>query len=484
MLQSPNFSQAGKQVSSVLFTSERKPEIFLSGLLEKFHIIRSHLRADTGVIVAARYHGPVTLDKHTLYPALASILERHRAMSTQVLAAETKQPSYVSLKTVDLSQVVYFRDTEGKELHEIAELQFREHLPFAKETPLWRLIVLPDNMVIFHYDHSMGDGQSGLAFHRLLLTALNTVNLPQDDPSPVVVIPEELRLLSQVEKLTKTSVSLQIMTKEVFEVLAPSSLRKTGTSWTGHDVPKESSNHTSIRIFNIPPNDAESLLKICRAHQSTLTSFLYTAGVVVLGALLRDCPKKYKFLATDIAVSFRRYTKVPPAAFCDHVSTIHFHPRITRYSDELAGDYSALAKQFPWNAAAKNAAALQNKLPKARQLVGALGLLFGQYQAYFQGFMGKKREGTFQLSNVGRFPSEPSDSQKSEKAWHIEDMFFGFDDAWLGPAMKLTVVGSQNGSVGVCFCWGPEAMEKKFALSFVDGFKKLVGVVLKEAQIE
>ncbi|KAK7692519.1 hypothetical protein QCA50_004148 [Cerrena zonata] len=465
-------------------TSTNAPEFeFLpgrkAGLIEKFHIIRSHLHTDTGVIVAARYVGPITLDKRALYPALTSMLKCRRALSTQVQAAETKQPRYVSLKTVDLSQIVTFRDAEEKELYQIAEFQFKEHLSFLKETPLWRLIVLPDNTVIFHYDHSMGDGQSGLAFHRLLLTALNATSPSQDDPSPLVAIPEDLQLQPKVEEMTNTSVSFPTALKELFEVLVPPSLRKIGSSWTGKDVSKEPSTYTNMRIWNIPTKDAESLLKICRAHQCTLTSFVYTVGIVILGALLRDCPKKYKFLATDIAVSFRRYTKVPPDAFCDHVSTIHFFPRIARCSDELANDYDALAKQFPWDDAAKNAATLQKKVPKARELVGALRLLFGQYQAYFQGFMGKKREGSFQLSNLGRFPSDPSDPKDS---WHIEDMFFGLCDSWLGPAIKLGVVGSQNGSVGLCFCWGTDAVEEGFAQSFVDGFKKLVEAVLHDAE--
>ena len=453
------------------------------GLLETYHSVRSHLKMDTGVFVCARYHGPATLDKNTLYPALASLLKNHRILSTQVQAAHTKQPRYVLLKTVDLSRVVFFRDTEGKELREIVEFQFKEHLPLAEEIPLWRLIVLPDNMIIFHYSHSICDGQSGLAFHRLLLSALNTISPSQEDFSSIVTIPDDLQLHPPTEKLTKTSVSPLTLCKEVTVLVVPTILRKIGSSWTGNAVPKSSDAFTNLRLWTISSKDVDSLLKICRSHKCTLTSFIHTVAVVVFGVILRDAPKKYKYIATDIPVSLRRFTGIPAAAFCDHVSTTYFFPRIARYSDELANDYDALAKQFPWDDAAENAASLQTRSGEARELYGAMRLLFGQFQSFLKGFRGKKREGSFEVSNLGRFPKDPLDSQASETSWHIEDMFFGLCDSWLGPAIKLGVVGSQDGSVGLCFCWGTEAVEEKFAISFIDGVKNTVAAVLRSAEV-
>ena len=61
-------------------------------------------------------------------------------------------------------------------------------------------------------------------------------------------------------------------------------------------------------------------------------------------------------------------------------------------------------------------------------------------------------------------------------------MFFGLCDSWLGPAIKLGVVGSQDGSVGLCFCRGTEAVDEKFTLSFINGVKNLIAAVLRNVE--
>ncbi|CAL1714203.1 unnamed protein product [Somion occarium] len=431
-----------------------------AGLLEKFHIVRGHLGADTGVFVTAQYVGEGRLDKHTLYPALTLLLQQHRALSTQVHDAGTEQPFYVSLKIVDLSRIVRFYDADSKQLSEVAESYLLDQIEYATDTPLWRLGVFPDNRVIIHYDHSIGDGQSGLAFHRSLLTALNSTSPSQDEPSSVVPIPESLELQPTVEKATDVSLSFFKICQEIFNAFAPIRWRKAGSSWTGEEVTRQETMFTSTRLWSLPPEQADSLLKICRLHECTITSFLHTATVMVFSTLLRDSPKRYKYLASDIPISLRRFTKAPADVFCDHVSAGYFFSPITRYPPELVDDFEALAKRFPWEDAARTTSDLRKKVPKCRQEVGTLNLLFGRYQPFFRGKIGKKRHGTFELSNVGPFPFDKSDNEAGRK-WKVGEMFFGQCDALLGATIKLDDVLAQF---------------------FVDHFRSLVEAILKQAQ--
>ncbi len=91
--------------------------------------------------------------------------------------------------------------------------------------------------------------------------------------------------------------------------------------------------------------------------------------------------------------------------------------------------------------------------------------LFGHFKEYFLGMLGKKREGTLTISNIGRFPwsSEP----EGMGGWSIGSMYFGQCDATCGTMMKMNIVGSPSGSLGVSFTWGQGAIEDDIAEVFV-----------------
>ncbi|KAK7685670.1 hypothetical protein QCA50_011014 [Cerrena zonata] len=437
------------------------------GLFEKYHVVRAHLRADTGVIMTARYIGPKSLEQNELYAALGSVLQKHRALSTQVHDADTDRPYYVSLKSVDLSQVVHFHGSDEISLEAVIDSYLVNRFEYGSPTPLWRLGVMTDNTLIFHYDHCIGDGQSGVAFHSDLLDALNTVSSNSEvESSTLVLVPDILKLQPALEDAMKVSLSFIKIFWLILSMIVPARWQKSSSTWTGNVVSRrETSTRVRTRLWTISPDQADRLLKICRAHKTTITSFIYVIGIAALSKLLEyeSAHWQYRHLAVVVPVSLRRFTKSPLGSFCDHVGGISWFPLIPGGPSKVAAN--------PWNTAANHTTALRKQVPKAAEDIALLKLLGGKYVPYFEGMFGKKRSTTLEISNVGRFPSNGA-KDKGEGGWQIEDMFFGQSNAIFGSAFKLSAVGSQNGSLGLCVNWTEGVVEEDVAQRFVDCFRE------------
>ncbi|CAL1714205.1 unnamed protein product [Somion occarium] len=449
--------------------------------MPEFHIQRTRLGFDTRVIVTARYTGGGRLNRETLWPALAEILQHHRALSTQVHDASSKHPTFVYLGSVNLSKVVRFHDVDDRPLDAILDSYLLRPFEFETALPLWEMGVLQDNTVIFTYQHAIGDGQSGLAFHRLLLSALNSDETPLRPLADIVPIPDTLELVAPLEKMTKLSVPFSLACYQYLKIFAPVSWRKLGSAWTGNNVPRDKTAYTMTRLWDLTPDQTTKLMCICRDQKSTLTSFAHTAVVVVVSSLLDRAPKRHKYLCTEIPVSLRRFTGVPATELCDHVSMMYFYPPLINFP-EISRDWKASAILFPWDVSARMVPAMRKKIAKSRGEPGSLKLLFGRIRPYLESKMGKKRDGTLTLSNLGPFPPpSPEESYQNleEERWFIDQMFFAQGDPILAPAISLGIVGAESGSLSFCWNWGKDGIEDEFMEEVVEGFKQLVGAVLK-----
>ena len=77
-------------------------------------------------------------------------------------------------KTINLAEVVEFSDSD--DLKTTLESQLQQPFNITTPLPLWRLVVLKGNIICLAWHHCIGDGISGLAFHRSLITSLTDTN--------------------------------------------------------------------------------------------------------------------------------------------------------------------------------------------------------------------------------------------------------------------------------------------------------------------
>ncbi|KAI0738622.1 alcohol acetyltransferase-domain-containing protein [Daedaleopsis nitida] len=444
------------------------------------------------VVVAARYESAsgAPLNRPVLFAALDQTIRTHTALAAQ-LPLKPSPPTWIQLPSVDLNRIVTFYD--DKTSADLPAL-FSEILtrPFSDpdDLPLWRLLVLRDGMLVFAYDHCIGDGQSGFAFHHTLLEALNDISgrregegvpAPSGEHSGIVsALPQDVPLSPPLEEAIDISVPLPMALREFANELFPFLKPGGATEWTGNPVPKTVTHDASIRIFHYTPEDTAKLIKVSRDHRTTLTGTVQALALISLSRLLHAQPvkgrKQFKSVSAHIPISLRRYTGVSLNVFCNHVSTYNDRYKLPPASS-LPEKISV--ETFPWAIAADITETLRRKAPRAGRHIGLIKFISGRYDEFIRGRLGKRRSAGLELSNIGAFPRTSAVASTADVQWSIRETLFTQADATTGGALKVYLVGSPTGGVGLTVSWPHSAVEdglgEKFATAIDEGLHMLVG---------
>jgi Alcohol acetyltransferase len=117
-----------------------------------------------------------------LFRALAQVISQNPSLSAIPIDEHSSHPCFVRIPQIDLERVVAFIETEeivsgGMSTNIDKVLEAGHNRPFVleeKAAPFWRLVILSSASdetgfaAAFIFHHCLGDGQSGVAFHRCL----------------------------------------------------------------------------------------------------------------------------------------------------------------------------------------------------------------------------------------------------------------------------------------------------------------------------
>ncbi|KAI0372586.1 hypothetical protein BV20DRAFT_1034316 [Pilatotrama ljubarskyi] len=450
-----------------------------AGRFEHFYKTRTQLKVLSWVVVAGKYQNDAsaTLDKPTLFAALEEVVRNQPVLASRLeftSAAPNAPPTWIRLPSVDLNRIVDFRDEDADQLKGVLEDLYAVPPQCPDDVPLWRLLVLRDGTVVFAYEHTVGDGQSGMAFHIALLNALRRFQEPVLNHSGLITdFSDEASLTPLLEDGVDVSVPFLSILREVLNLIIPESWRKSWTAWTGKPTPESIVFGMNVQIAHYSPEDAQYLVKLSREHNTTLVGTFHTLALIVLSRLISAEPdaSKYKSIATSIPISLRRFSGAPPTAFCNHLSALReYHPLLApQYSSSTIS-----ADHFPWAVAARLTETLKREAPRSGSSIGLLKLLGGKYEQYLRGMLGKKRAAGLELSNLGPFPVNSlekfADDAPPSSRWNVREVLFAQADATLGAALLLNVAGSPTGGVGVTLTSNENAVDRAFAEKFFVDF--------------
>lgn len=413
------------------------------GRFERYNIARNDAGFYTSVGITARYQFPSRLlengIKNLIFHALHNLICRHPALGITV-GGTPQSPSWVRLASIDLEKVVQFEDALSDNTTPLIEAAHQ--IPFEKSSPLWRVLVvkLPIDMsfdVAVFLHHAIADGTSGLAFHSTLKEALsetsNTLN-------SMVEVPR-LDLLPALEDIHPLPLSLSFVLSQVVQTFLPSSDKQ---CWTGPPFRSEN-NITHLRTVIFPFARVESLLRLCRSNNTTITALI---TVTIANILAQIYPQYSRFTSVG-AMSFRRFTGTDKSQIVNYVSS--FSHKFSRVSQ--AGYIPC--SSFSWNAVQSCHEDIKAATASAKnQKVGLLRYV-NDYANYFRKRVGKKRDYSFEVSNVGVL------SQNSESV--IKRVIFSQSSSVPGAAYVFSVATAEGGDMAIALTWQDGIIETETA---------------------
>ncbi|KAL7267582.1 hypothetical protein RUND412_009826 [Rhizina undulata] len=445
-------------------------ELRLVGHLERWSSHRHHMGFYYRVGSTARYraYAEKRLGSEVLFPALREVISQHATLGVSVYDEGTPQTYLVRLKTIDLSEVVEFRSAiKTSELDAATAKEVSTRFPDLGRLPAWRVVVWPyedsDAVdVAFFYHHSLGDGGSGMAFHRALLKALNGLQGGSNSGGSVVDVPV-LPLLPSLEDLLPLPQSPWTMAKLIWRVCTgakyPSDL------WTGNVIGGFNL-ATHFKHFSVPGATVTELLSRCRKEKTTMTAALQVVTARAIFSVITEegCSK----LSCNTPINLRR--------FMDGVDDDNMGVFVASMQ-QLYGRAESLETAADdgrfWELARMSKRAIEKKIAKgSRDLDSGMIPYAGDLTKYFESRIGLKRGNSYEVSNVGVFVGQ-------EGEWKVGRVMFSQSASNVGAAIEFSVASMKGGDMCVGVSWQEEVVEDKIVEEIVEQLEKdLLGLTV------
>ncbi|KAL2435032.1 putative alcohol acetyltransferase crmB [Exophiala dermatitidis] len=448
------------------------------GRLERWSTARHDLKFYMNAAVTAAYTLPETCTlplKHYMHKACKSVVGRHPILSAIPVGENTNEPQFVRLPEIDLDQCVSFHDRRhdapGPSTPSSADtgssdsksdangdpnldelLTIQHNTAFQAPNPFWRLCILTTSTqphqftAAFVFHHAIGDGTSGLAFHRTFHEALSQAasadpNLDKQETNSVIPSPS-IPLLPNIEALHPMPVSLLYVLSILFREKIWSARRDPGL-WTGSKI--HTPLKTRVRHLAFSASNTRGFIDACRAHDTTVTAALQT---LIAGVLFSHLPSNFTTLKCNGAISVRRW--LPDMIDDDSMGV---------YVQNLAEDYSRNkfhTETLPWDEARRSRRTIEQVLSlKGKNAAPNMLRYVNNYQQeLFLSKVGKDRDSSYEVSNLGVYKGKlENDKGSPATTVQIGRMLFTQSANVTGSAFEVSAVSGADGCLVLGFSW-------------------------------
>jgi hypothetical protein len=409
-----------------------------------------------------------------IFAVLNSLVQRHPALGLSIAGEMTQSPSWIRLDKIDLREVVQFKDlNEG---YQFIEDMHQRTFDRMGELPLWRLVVVGrppqeltspidqrkdeagggENMfeVGFFYHHAIGDGKSGAAFHMDFLDTLNA--LAGTDPvistlTDRVIEPPKLDLLPSVEEARSWPLSMMFIASQAFKELV---LPDNPFLWTGPPVQFSPDRLPKTRLLTLFV-DSQTVVRLthrCRQNGVTITPLL---SVVIARLLAKRHPTEAVFTGT-IALSLRRFTGIDDRKIVNHVASMTAHFATQPKSGYL---FTSGSNPFDWSVVRSCKKAIDAVALSPANHDTILLRFLKDYSGWFKKRIGKRREASFELSNIG---AVGGGTEKGDTA-RFTRIIFSQSASVTGPPYCFCVATVNGGDMAIALTRQDGILEEKAA---------------------
>ncbi|KAK6008679.1 hypothetical protein QM012_000582 [Aureobasidium pullulans] len=428
--------------------------------------------------------------RSNLIKAMKHCITLHPILSACIIGQETEAPEFARPPVLDLNNHINILDTpdlfDEQSLIKLALAQTNDHVFTSCDvTPPWQITILPlpaaeqseksRYLILFGYYHSHGDGKSGLAFHKTLLSGLKqaeSADCAYDD-DPKFTSPSK-PLLPTLEMAGKLSISWSYLLSPLLGAYLPAfianplGIRASATpeaedQWAGNKTFFEPDQYqTRLEVISIGHSDVQKILQKCRKHDVKLTGVLHQ---IIVQALSKELPpEKAGCFVSQTAVDLHSHLNGiadDDMALCPTA----YYELFTRISDDdITKESSPMSDDF-WDAArstTQNLAQCASTLDD--QPVGLLAYLRNMYP-WTRGQVGKSRECSYELSNIMSF--NPGPTEPGQK-WTVESIIFSQPANVSSGCLNFNVVSRYQGNLTIVISWQAGALDVQGEQLFVE----------------
>ncbi|KAH7026611.1 uncharacterized protein B0I36DRAFT_160658 [Microdochium trichocladiopsis] len=455
--------------------------------------------------------------------ALAIVVKKHGILRVGIVGEHSKMPSFVHIPRLELDHMIQWVENnispEGDEesptsINHLLRLLERQHDQLWQQLdiqPGWKLLVqenrrknVPvslDISLCFH--HAYMDGKSSYIFHQDLLEALNELPAPQEAVArfPVVLEFPSAPVLPEVaETLIPFKTSFWFIIRTVWEEIIRDALCPTWVRgapppdtipWTG-SLMKPDNHKAHLRYVRISEDGLKTILSACRERRVTLTALLYALVAASLSAHLPAA--EAPCFTGSCPISLSRYAKPPfdpqTTLHCLVTSCAHtLEPRLIaalRRSMRRPASDGEDADGIMWEISSAFSQVLRDKVAQLPQDdIVALTSWIPDWHQFFTAKFGKKRDDTFEISNLGSMGAEAAGHSggggrtgatlgDDRGRWYIDRAIFSQGAMPVGSAFALNVAGIEGQGVTITVNWQEAAVEAGLMDKVVEDLQRWV----------
>ncbi|PGH05988.1 hypothetical protein AJ79_06677 [Helicocarpus griseus UAMH5409] len=451
------------------------------GRSERYSTTRHYLKFYLNVAVTATYTLPATCSQPTksyIYRACTMLIAQHPILSAVPVGEDTNQPYFARLPTISLDKTVFFTERQhgypnsnipssldpDLDLQEILNIQ--QNMSFSPPSPFWRLCILTDPnhgnvfTASFVFHHAIGDGLSGMAFHKAFLRALHLISSSPSSCPEVdnLVTAPKIPLLPNVEALHPMPVTIPYLASILFRKKIWN--KRDPGLWTGSKIIEPLKNE--IRLLALSETQTTLFRDLCRKNKTTLTAALQTT---VAGALFRIIPEHYSQVRCVGVLSQRRWLgdSISAKSMGLFVQDLQDTYRRERFFGQN-GNY-----KFPWGEAARSKKTIQATINmKGKNATPNLLRYVSDYhKELFLSKVGKDRASSYEVSNLGVFGTdiEPEAGSPSPR---IGRMVFSQSANVTGSAFEVSAITGGDGCLALAFSWQKDVVTTEFISDVMD----------------
>ncbi|KAL4808203.1 hypothetical protein BDV18DRAFT_134449 [Aspergillus unguis] len=327
--------------------------------------------------------------------------------------------------------------------------------------------------VIFAYSHSVGDGRSGLAFHKTFLEGLRVGRRAYDsgydfDVTTGAQIQDSgPQLPPPLEEACTLKITWSYLLLTLFGGYVPETVKRwlgfqvptvTEGTWTGNVMsypgdPKDF--RTGMAILTFPKARMDAILRVCRQKGGVkFTGLLNQLIVRALSGALGASQVSFDRIIGQIVIDLRGLVPAYSEDMMVNCVSAMYESSLRhegKFENGLKNDTAF------WDAGRKTTIRLAESASTfIDQPIGLLKYL-GEFRAWFLEKLGKRRDSSYEISNAVVFnPSSKSageDADEHKMGWDIDRMVFSQPANVTSCPLSFSVVTVKGGDMVLTVNW-------------------------------